>query len=413
MNTHPSVQDLEALLSGTLSEDQSIVISAHTDECGQCGRELAWLHAEKELFAQRARGVPPSQVWAQIEQQIAARVARKEATPKGLRRLLQQTFHDQKAQWFAVGAAAVAIFGIVAASPLSPLHKGQWFSAKKTQPDIVAMPPAGSDHDADDADDASDADSAAHDDAVTASTKLTDPISLEIVTTAAEVELSESSGNEAKLTLTEGVVRTAQFVAPSAGQSLWQLQFDGRSVLQDGHLLLQLPVGSKVKVKTTSGDIHASGLLADIDITTSSGDISIKGSQAVTVQSTSGDVRLEAVRGEVNVNTVSGELLLQNEVLRPVRFHSTSGDLTIADGCKVADCKISAETISGNVLVKSLASSSFVAKLTSQSGEITGSDRLPVEMKRHPGQRTEWTAKVGSGTGMVSLESMSGDILLE
>ena len=72
MNTHPSVQDLEALLRGTLTEDQSIVVSAHTDECEACGRELSWLRAEHELFAQRARGVPPSQVWAQIEQQIAA-----------------------------------------------------------------------------------------------------------------------------------------------------------------------------------------------------------------------------------------------------------------------------------------------------------------------------------------------------
>ncbi len=412
MNTHPSVQDLEALLRGTLTEDQSIVISAHTDECEACGRELSWLRAEQELFAQRARGVPPSQVWAQIEQQIAARVTRKEATPKGLRRLFQQTFHDQKAQWVAVGAAAVALFGIVAASPLSPLHKGQWFSAKKTQPDIVAQH-VGSDHDGEDEDDDKEADAAQHDDAVTSTTKLSGPISVEITTTAAEVELSASTTTEAKLTLSEATVRSAKLVPPSDEKGLWQLQFDGQPTLLDGHLTLQLPVGSKVKVKTTSGDVHVSGLQGDLEVTSSSGEIDIKGSHAVTVQSTSGDVRLEAVRGDVRVSTVSGELQIQSEVVRPVRFHSTSGDLTLSDGCKVTDCKITAETISGNILVKSVASNSFVARLVSQSGEITGSDKLPVEMKRRPGQPTEWSAKLGSGSGLLSLSSMSGDIILE
>lgn len=410
MNTHPSVQDLEALLRGTLTEDQSIVVSAHTDECEACGRELSWLRAEHELFAQRARGVPPSQVWAQIEQQIAARVTRKEATPKGLRRLLQQTFHDQKAQWVAVGAAAVALFGIVAASPLSPLHRGQWFSAKKTQPDIVAQHVGSTD--LDDGEDGEDAD-ASSDDTHSETIKLSGPISLEITTTAAEVELSASTTSEAKLTLSEATVRRAKLVPPSDEKGLWQLQFDGQPTLLDGHLALSLPVGSKVKVKTTSGDVHVSGLQGDLEVTSSSGEIDIKGSRAVTVHSISGDVRLEAVSGDVNVSTVSGELHLDSEVVRPVRFQSTSGDLTLPKGCKAAGCQISADTVSGNVHIQSVPSSSFVARLRAQTGEIMGSDSLPVEMKRHPGQPTEWSAKVGQGLGLVELRSMSGDIVLE
>ncbi len=127
MNTHPPVSDLEALVAGTLDEDRSILISAHTDDCAVCGRELSWLRAERELFAQRARGVPPSEVWAQIEARIESRLSEqlvKAKTPAGgLRRRLLLSFQRERAQWYAVGAAAAAIFGIVAISPLSPLRK--------------------------------------------------------------------------------------------------------------------------------------------------------------------------------------------------------------------------------------------------------------------------------------------------
>ena len=39
-------------------------------------------------------------------------------------------------------------------------------------------------------------------------------------------------------------------------------------------------------------------------------------------------------------------------------------------------------------------------------------EALPVEMKRRPGHKTEWSAKVGSGTGSVELQTMSGDLIL-
>ena len=70
MTMHPSVQDLEALLRGTMEAERLIEVSSHTETCAACARELAWLRAEQDLFAQRARGVPPSEVWAQIEAQM-------------------------------------------------------------------------------------------------------------------------------------------------------------------------------------------------------------------------------------------------------------------------------------------------------------------------------------------------------
>jgi tRNA A-37 threonylcarbamoyl transferase component Bud32 len=68
---------------------------------------------------------------------------------------------------------------------------------------------------------------------------------------------------------------------------------------------------------------------------------------------------------------------------------------------------------SGAFAVASASGSARAQVSLTETGEIMGSDSLPVEMKRHPGQPTEWSAKVGQGLGLVELRSMSGDIVLE
>ena len=416
MNTHPSVQDLEALLRGTLDEDRSIVVSAHTDDCALCSRELAWLKAEHDLFAQRARGVPPSEVWAQIESQIAARITQKESTPRGIRRILRDAFHSQQAQWFAVGAAAVAIFGVVAASPLSPLHRGQWsapYTVKKSQPLPAASDlKTDDDNDDNDADDADDKDDTTED-SVSATTKLSGPISVEISTSSAEVEVLAGPAGEAKLTVTDSPVKAVRLVPPSAGQSSWRLEFDGNSTLHVGHLQLLAPVGTSVQIKSASGDIQLANLKADAVIATASGSVHVKDARAVQIESVSGDVDLLDTVGKIDVKTTSGELHVSGEITQPLHYTSVSGDLMMAGSCRVASCKVSAETTSGSVTIHGHKDNSFVAKLSAASGELTGTEGLTVEMKRSPGQRTEWSTKVGTGLGLIELRSMSGDLQIE
>lgn len=410
MNTHPSVQDLEALLRGTLDADQTLEVSAHAEGCALCSREMAWLRAEQDLFAQRARGVPPSQVWEQIEQQIAARVSRKESAPRGWRRIVSQTFQDQKAQWFAVGAAALAIVGLVAASPLSPLHKGRWISSHvSTQ---VDPRPASSDGSATADADSEEDDSDSHEAEVAVSTQVRGPITLDLSTNSADVEVIKGVDSEAKLTVTESSLKVARFIAPASGQSIWRIEFDGITSLQEGHLRLQVPEGSKLKIATASGDIRVVGVKGDVTVSSSSGDVSLQDAQAVTVDVTSGDVQLQNIAGTVDAKTISGELSISGEVTHPVHFRSVSGDLTLTGSCRVATCKVSAETTSGNVSIHGGKDNSFVGRLGSVSGEISGAEGLPIEMKRRPGHKTEWSTKVGSGAGSVELQTMSGDLML-
>jgi len=407
VNTHPSVSDLEALLAGSLDEDRSILISAHTDDCAVCARELAWLRAERDLFAQRARGVPPSQVWAQIESQIAERLHKHEPAPRGLRRLLASTLRTERVQWFAVAGAALAICGMVAISPLSPLRRATPEPASPAQP--LAAPAAAIDSGTL----AAAVDEASSDDTVQSSVKLSGPIQIAISGAAAEVDVVAGAPGEAKLTLDDSQVKTAGFVAPTAGQGGWRIEFDGGSSLRDGHLRLQLPVGSQVDVHTSSGDVRVIGLKGDVSVTTASGEIAVKDAKAVKLASVSGDIDVQDASGAIEAKTTSGELKVSGELRAALRYTSISGDLTVLGPCRVAGCKITAETTSGNVTLARRGDHALGIRLRSHSGELHGAEGLPVEMKRVPGQATEWSTRLGAGTGTLELSTQSGDIQLD
>lgn len=407
MSTHPSVSDLEALIAGTLDEDRGILISAHTDDCAVCGRELAWLRAERDLFAQRARGVPPSEVWAQIESQIAARLREHEPEPRGLRRVLARAFRSDRMQWFAVAGAAVAVVGMIGISPLSPL--------RRTDPSPSVTQPLGAPTDSQSPRPPSPAsvDDAAADDVVHSRTAVSGPIALELSTLAAEVEVAAGGKDEAKLTLSDSEISAVRWLPPAAVGAAWRLDFGGGSALRDGHLRLLLPEGSRVDVRTASGDVHVAGLKADVSVHTASGEISIHDAKAVTLVSVSGDVDIAGTTGNVDIKTTSGELRVQGEIVQPLRFSTVSGDLTLQGACRVATCKIAVESVSGGVFLARRAEQALNIRLRSHSGEISGAEGLPIEMRRVPGQATEWSTRLGAGTGTLDLATQSGDIHLD
>jgi hypothetical protein len=399
---------LEALIAGSLDEDRSILISAHTDDCAACARELAWLRAERDLFAQRARGVPPSEVWAQIESQIAERLRSREPTPRGLRRLLTGTFRSERVQWFAAAGAALAICGMVMVSPLSPLRQrapepaqplsaasGSVGDSGANRPDPVDSP-------------------SPTDGSVQSRVAVSGPIQIEVSTLSAEVEVVASpKPDEAVLTLDDSAVTSARFVPPAAGQTLWRLDFAGAGSLPEGRLRLQLPLGSRVDVRSVSGDVQIRGLKGDVAVTTTSGEITVQDAKSAKLTAVSGDLDLRDISGPIEAKTASGELKLTGELSASLRFVSVSGELTVLGPCRVAACKITAETQSGNVLLPRRAENALSIRLRSHSGELSGAEGLAVEMKRVPGQPTEWTTRLGAGTGSLELTTASGDILLD
>src|SRR5439155_8875934 len=60
---------LESLCAGELPADSAERLRAHCGSCAACANELAWLTAERELLAQRARRSesPAAHLWAGVQ----------------------------------------------------------------------------------------------------------------------------------------------------------------------------------------------------------------------------------------------------------------------------------------------------------------------------------------------------------
>ncbi len=408
-----TVEQLENLVRGTLSPELAVEVAAHAEFCPVCIKEMAWLRAETELFAQRARGVPPSKVWSQVEAQLSQRLASQQQTGGRWRK----RFRAQSLQWIAVGAAA-AVMGIVAASPLSPLRLrdslhgllGRPLASLTTNSDGsqgakgAAMLGRFDDYDAEDGggedDDASQT--------ITAQAAVSGLTTVSVEAGSGDVEVVAGKAGEVLLIATETEAHAVRLV--DKGKGRLQAEFDGSVHAGSGQLRLVLPAGSGVDIKTISGDVTVSELHGDVVVKTTSGDTHIRGAAKVTLTTISGEGLVERASGAVTMETTSGDLLLRGDVAAPVKFTSTSGDLQIQGACK-AGCQVTAATTSGDVAVQAK-KASLSARLRSRSGEISGADGLAIEMRRRPRDKSEWVVHVGRSEGRVELDSESGGISL-
>lgn len=413
-----TVEQLENLVRGTLSPELAVEVAAHADYCPVCIKELAWLRAETELFAQRARGVPPSKVWSQVEAQLSHRLAAQLASQKPTGGRWHKRLRSQSLQWIAVGAAA-AVMGIVAASPLSPLRLRDslhgllgrplaGFAASTQSPQSTKGAAMLSHFDDYDGEDGGDHDDDQENETLTAQAAVSGPTTVGVETRSGDIEVVAGKAGEVLLTATETDAHAVKLV--DKGKGRLQAEFDGSVHAGSGQLRLVLPSGSGLEVKTISGDVVISEVHGDVVVRSVSGDVHVRGAAKVTVNTTSGEALIERASGAVMMETTSGDLLLRGDVAAPVKFTSTSGDLQIQGACK-AGCQVSATTTSGDVSVPAK-KASLSARLRSRSGEISGAEGLAIEMRRRPREKSEWVVHVGKSEGRLELDSESGGINL-
>ena len=67
MTGHPEMDELELLAAGQGADE----LQQHVAACAECAREVAWLKAEKALFARRAQP-DVSQLWSGVEARLNA-----------------------------------------------------------------------------------------------------------------------------------------------------------------------------------------------------------------------------------------------------------------------------------------------------------------------------------------------------
>ena len=150
-------------------------------------------------------------------------------------------------------------------------------------------------------------------------------------------------------------------------------------------------------------------------------------SAKMTAKSVSGDITLDRVAGSVDAKTMSGNLEAR-DLDGEIAFNSVSGDLTLAGGtvghldARTVSGRVTADidirdggglrvsTVSGDVAVRVPTSCSARVELRSTSGRLSSSfDGMGGTPASRPSMLS---ATLGSGSGSLSVTSISGDVTL-
>ena len=161
---------------------------------------------------------------------------------------------------------------------------------------------------------------------------------------------------------------------------------------------LSVPVGTRVLMRSTSGDLAARGVKGEVEARSVSGSVEIDDAGRVTLESVSGDVQASRVNGEARADSVSGDVTYDGSVDPAGRydFHSHSGTLRLVLPAST-NATLSLQTFSGDI------DSAF--PLTVRPTGDAGREG------RRSGRRMEFT--LGSGGPRITAETFSGEIVIE
>ena len=191
---------------------------------------------------------------------------------------------------------------------------------------------------------------------------------------------------------------------------------------------VEVPGDVTVNLRTTSGNIHISGMKGDANLETVNGHITTRDvGGGVVAGSVRGDITIVEVGRGADANTVSGNIVL-TDVDEHIRATCISGDITISGGDLV---EVWANNTGGNIHCDVAVKSGGRYQLTSHSGNIdfiardeggfqvslstvSGSISVPLELTL-TGARTSRRSLMGiyrQPDASVELTAFSGDITL-
>ncbi|MGI5322051.1 DUF4097 family beta strand repeat-containing protein [Actinomadura nitritigenes] len=124
-----------------------------------------------------------------------------------------------------------------------------------------------------------------------------------------------------------------------------------------------VPEGTSVTAATRSASMECAGEFAEVDFTSTSGDLAAGGVGALRAKTTSGDVHATVVDGIAAATSVSGDIYLGRA--DDVTASTTSGDVTVNDFAGRA----ALASVSGDVRVRAAEGGTITAR--SVSGDVT------------------------------------------
>lgn len=153
-------------------------------------------------------------------------------------------------------------------------------------------------------------------------------------------------------------------------------------------------------LNTVSGDLRIGGELKTIELKTVSGDIHIEAvGERLIAQSVSGDIAISHAIGEVELETVSGDMKIDSAHVSRFRAKSVSGDVILTGDISGRGTS-SIESHSGDVVLELGDHTDASFECHTFSGEISG---------RGEGQKPA-RFLIGAGNARVSIHTFSGDI---
>ena len=189
-----------------------------------------------------------------------------------------------------------------------------------------------------------------------------------------------------------------------------------------GGLFIPALRADSVKLKSTSGDIHAAVSARTIKSKLTSGDIELQvmsAAEEITIESTSGDITLESAwaADKTEIDSTSGEIRAAIKQTDEFKVKSTSGDIhAVLGNVKTANIKstsgkVTVETegmekleiraTSGDVTAYLPTAPGFTAQLETTSGRIDSQMPLTKDGK---------TYTAGDGSGKVEIHTTSGNV---
>lgn len=193
---------------------------------------------------------------------------------------------------------------------------------------------------------------------------------------------------------------------------------------------LTLPYGTRLVVRTTSGDVSSVDVRGEVEVRTTSGDVRIEGTSGRTIvesvsgeieargltgpvrgQSVSGDVTLDRVAGDVEVETVSGEIAVNQARASFVRLETTSGDLDFA-GPLDRTGRYEFNSHSGTITLALPSEASAQVSVETFSGELDTAFPITLTPGGRGGRPRRFEFTLGAGGARVTAESFSGDVNL-
>jgi hypothetical protein len=200
-----------------------------------------------------------------------------------------------------------------------------------------------------------------------------------------------------------------------------------------------VPVATRVRLHTISGDIKATNLKGPLNVQSVSGAIAVDGVSGVgEIKSVSGDLTLGSIGsdGDLSIGSVSGEVIVRSIKGRGLDLQTVSGDIQLASvTCERASIRSVSGEIdytgplarggryefklhSGNIRLSPTNQMGFELRATSFSGEIQSDLPLTIQPGSGPqgdgrGPRTRTVRGIhGDGAALIDVTTFSGDVTI-